>query len=606
MSDNRNSQRGKMIDTDHKGKGDGARKNVIEQEVRNMFKYGKTSISLNDMAKLKEKFTDAQLVDDMYKEFTRQYEKITEQAKDFANQIVEKYGTNSKPSHKILSKALQIKEKSGMSDAMFQEFTRLYERRLAGDQLEAYPARTAIGKALGESPITIVEGLTISDSDYKYLQEILKLHKESEPLHQQVMLQSLSYTDCPPQIFQGSYDKNKHNPTNHVHPLIAALFGPKVNFLDERFIFANIGYIVKCKYEKKPINTRPNYELYYDIVRDPNDVVCSVDSPMADLLNRFRLQIKVWESLLAFRLGQYYKDNLMGFLQVLDNCRSTIYESPESSFIKDEGTMLRKLLASTATRSIVVATTPTHGVISSNPHDRMTNVPKLKTVPMITIRFPPSTLHTAGIIKLEDALHQETMFFESNNMMIPYSQSVIYTRDVLFFYINRRFQNIDMIRFTQPYSFVGLPLTSSGYEELNEQPIFFNTYLKIGSRDEYDLRSVICIKKVTLGDECDPKYKSCPDMKKGGINLITGCSALLVKSRSADCIEDDSYFSYDPMKASISYTNKDGEFENPSPIEFIHGDLPFNTSEKTDTFFSKASRCGTIFMYVKRTAYGRF
>lgn len=489
MSD-RNSQRGKMMSDDtSKPKSDNARRNVIEQEVRNMFKYGKTSLSLQDMAKLREKFTDSQLIDDIYNEFRRQHEKVADQAKDFANQIADRYGTTDKPKHKVYLKALKIKEKSGMSDAVFQEFTRLYEKRLAGEQINVYPTRTIIGKALGESPITVVEGLVISDSDHKYLQEILKLYKESEQLYQQLMLQSLSYSDCPPQIFRGEFDKNKHNPTSHVHPVVAAIFGPKVNFLDERFIFSNIGYIVKCKYEKRPINTRPNYELYYDLVHNPDDVVCSVDSPMADLLNRFRLQIKLWESILSFRLGQYYKDNLVGFLQVLDNCRSTIYEAPESAYVKDEGTMVRKLLASMGARTIVVATTPLYGVISSNPYDRMANVSKLKTVSMITIRFPPSTLYTQTTIKLEDALQQETLFYENNNVVVPHAQSVVYVRDAFFLYLNRRFQNIHPVRFSQPYSFIELPLTSSGYEELNEQNVYFSTYMKIRN-DEFDLRSV--------------------------------------------------------------------------------------------------------------------
>ena len=51
-------------------------------------------------------------------------------------------------------------------------------------------------------------------------------------------------------------------------------------------LIASIANIVKCKHDGKPILTKPEYELHWDLITDPNDTVCDMESPMRDLRNR--------------------------------------------------------------------------------------------------------------------------------------------------------------------------------------------------------------------------------------------------------------------------------------------------------------------------------
>ena len=98
--------------------------------------------------------------------------------------------------------------------------------------------------------------LKASDSDYKHLQEILKLHSTSKPLHSSIVLQSIQYRDLDLQALTGSYQRDRGQLSQqHVHPVVAALFLPKINLFDTHMLQANIAYIVKQRYTKQPILT---------------------------------------------------------------------------------------------------------------------------------------------------------------------------------------------------------------------------------------------------------------------------------------------------------------------------------------------------------------
>ena len=68
------------------------------------------------------------------------------------------------------------------------------------------------------------------------------------------------------------------------------MFLPKLNVFEDHFLFANIGGIVKARFEKASLRTKPDYELFYSLVTDPNDVICDQGSAVKDLLNRANLQ----------------------------------------------------------------------------------------------------------------------------------------------------------------------------------------------------------------------------------------------------------------------------------------------------------------------------
>src|SRR5271157_3840356 len=132
--DNKNVPRSRIGEGEgDRGRGD--RDNIIQNEVKSMFRYGKTTMSLTDLSRLKQKYSDAKLIDDIYSEFVKQYNQITKQAEKFAEVIINKFGTNRYPMHRIMEKALKYKDKLKMSEAAFAEFRRLYEKKLAGENL---------------------------------------------------------------------------------------------------------------------------------------------------------------------------------------------------------------------------------------------------------------------------------------------------------------------------------------------------------------------------------------------------------------------------------------------------------------------------------------
>ena len=582
--DNRNTSRSKLQDVDSDKSSGKDAKDIIQREARNLFKYGRSGLSFPQLAELRKKINDSKLVDAIYEEYIKQYEKIVEQADRFADLIVKKYGTDRYPMHKVMEKALRYKEKLGMTDAVFAEFRRLYEKKVEGGHDEPIPYRTVVSKTMGENIAGNTSKLDLSDKDYPHLQSILELYAQSRNVYEQVFLQSIAYEDCSPMALSGKFDSRKNIPGNHVHPLLAAFYFPRIKIIDDHTIFANIGYIIKCKAEGKVIDTRPNFELYWDMVRDPNDQVCNVDSVMADIKNRFILQIKIWESVLRLRLGQYYSDTLPLFLQCMDNCRINMYDTPELLYVRDEGTMLKKFFNAFSLRPTVVTTTPLYGVISSNPYDRTRYAPTLKQIPMLNVRFPPLSVSNALPINLSDAKDQGHWYFE-NNMLVPKAQSVVYSRDVLIFYANRRYFNADPSSFVQPFSFSTLPITVSGYEELNDRPINFDWSIDL-KRDRFYLRSVVCVERTLIDD----------------IKMITGCSTILVKMPNIEQgFASTNYIHYNPGAVG-SMKLETGTFEEITPITTLQDIIQPQDVENMDrreSFYEKASYTGTIFVYVK-------
>ena len=86
---------------------------------------------------------------------------------------------------------------------------------------------------------------------------------------------------------------------------------------------ANLAGLVKNRYNRSKIQTLPDYELFYNLITDPTDIVCSNRSPVMDLLNRCNLQNQLWNSVLNLRSGQYYNNSLVEFVSAVDMCRQT-------------------------------------------------------------------------------------------------------------------------------------------------------------------------------------------------------------------------------------------------------------------------------------------
>lgn len=551
----------------------------INDEVQKLLrKNGK--ISSSDFIKLKEKYGDDDLVDSIQDIYAEKYTHITKKAKKFAELIRQKYGNSQTPFHILLEKAIKYKVKYGLTDDEFAEFQRIYEQVLVGNKsTDIIRPKTNIMKVLG--------GITfdyngfknkLNDDDYKYLQEILKLHATTKPLHAQVLLQSMQYTDCAVESLTGVYNRDLNRIGDHVHPVIAALFLPKFRIVDEFFLWSNICGIVKSRYNNEPLHSRPDYELFHALTTDPNDIVCDNRSPILDLLNRSQLQSQLWNSVLHLRNGQYYNASFKDFISSVDLCRLNKQDTPDLLYGRFDGIIIKRLLSAFSFRPTIVATTPLLLTsVSLNPY-LLNNKPLVTAVPMINMRLPPKLLNSNNtVIQLQDAVEQ-TQFFLENGQIVPRNTSLIWSRGILIFYVDRRANTITYNEQLTRINMNILPASlsvSGGFERINKSKVIVNTALQFNNED-YELRSVV-ISETNQNNIINNN------------DLIIGSSTLIRDPPDGITTFSAAYYYYDPYAP-----NK----QNNSPITSINYTDPINEL----SFIHMAQEVGIVFIYGNKSA----
>lgn len=506
-------------------------KNTVDDEVRRLFKKNKGKIDANEFIKLRNKYNNEQLVDQIQNLYLEKHNKIVKKAKKFATLIREKYSNENYPFHVLLEKAQKFKKKHGLSDEEFSEFKRIYEQELVGEQSpEVMIPTTNMAKVLGTMSFDSTGGkFQTSDADYKHIQEILKLHVHHRPLHAQVMLQSIQYGDCDYEAVTGEYRRELgHRPGEHIHPVIAALFFPKIQNVEDHFLYSNIAGIVKARYQDEPLTTRPDYEVFYSLVTDPNDVVCNNGSPVLDLLNRINVQHQLWNSVLHLRNGQYYDTSFREFVNAVDICRLNRYDNPDLVYGRHDGTVIKRLLSCFSYRPTVVATSPVYQMFSTNPYHQ-TIRPVVTTVPMINLRLPMNLTDNSPV-NLDDALSQHQYFLEGNHV-VPKHTELIYSRGVLVFYVDRR-AHIMRVHGHNPFNFGQFPQALAGFERLNDRQVNFSVQIPIRG-DQYNLRSVVL----------NEVNRNIPNQ-----NIVVGSStAVMIHADPTRGQIQNEYFHYDPM-----------------------------------------------------------
>jgi hypothetical protein len=474
------------------------------------------------------------------------YDMVEKRAKAFAQKILEKYGITNQPFSQLLVKAHKYAAKYNLSDAEKAAFTRILEQEIAGaDRPDAPKVTTNMSKVLGDITIdTKGFGMKVSDADYRELQDILRMRDESRPLHSQVILQSLSYNDCDDVAINGKFiPESGHNLACHVHPVVAALFLPKIDVLEQHFLYSNLSNIVASRYNQEAFKTRPDYELFYNLVTDPNDVVCDSRSPLKDLKNRCNLQKQLWQSVLGLRNGQYYNCDQLDLMRAIDMCRLNKYDTPDLVYGRYDGTVVKRLFAAFSFRPTLVLSVPTPQVFSHNPYFQSAN-PVVSTISMINLRLPqfsqqylttqlPSTGSvtsqyqvTNKTVELKDALQQSQLFFENGTLVMKNTQ-VIDSRGVVVFFVDRRKHSLDLNQYTDPIAMVALPTAVSGFERVNKTHVIVEKDLTLGdnvsttgSSSKFTLTSVVMAKTVDVQGNTNDKNK---DLFVGSETIVASC-----------------------------------------------------------------------------------
>jgi hypothetical protein len=299
---------------------------------------------------------------------------------------------------------------------------------------------------------------------------------------------------------KGKYDSAEHNPSDYIHPVIAALFLPKNSELEHHFLYSSISGIVKHRYNQEPLMTRPDYELFYDLVTDPNDIVCNSNSPMSDLLHRANLQNQLWNAVLHLRNGQYYNSSFREFMTAVDVCRLNKYDNPDLIYGRHDGIIIKRLLSAFSYRPTVVSTMPITVPFAqiNNPYYQNLR-PTVSRIPMITVKLWDHDGPTAGTkVSLEQLLKNQNQKFIEGNMIVERQTNVIYSRGVLIVYVDRRHNMIELNHW-RPYNFKDLPVGISGFERINEKSLNMSDTMKVGNDDFVLLSAVVSkTKDVTI------------------------------------------------------------------------------------------------------------
>lgn len=565
----------------------------IDREVNELIKSQSTDYQA--WQKLKAKYgNNTDLMDKILDAYKEKLQRIYKKAKKFKQVLLDRYAGLNLPYGEMMRKAKKYQKKYKFTDDEFEMFMMLMMTDKSLKYATTVPS-TKMAKTLGyDAFLAASSKLNVKPDEQSIVEEIVNKYGETKPLHAQILLQSLTYKDCAPEALSGVFDEKKHNPFSYVHPVVAALFIPRIKCLDEQMLMANIGYIVSCKAKELPIMTLPDFKLYWDMISDPNDSACtSPSNAVVDLRNRFILQTQLWDAVMNLRQGRYYLESqaLVKFMQALENCRNVIHDAPDLTYVKDEGTILRRILSAFSLYPTYVSINRLWGLLigtqygfPSSPFEAA-GFSNITRVPMITLRLPLNVTGTARAVSLEEALTQPQWFVE-NKVIVPKSLQIIHSNDVLFFYVGRRYQTINIARMAIPYNFTNLPMTVTGWESLNPHPVNAPKHLSI-MNDTYELRSVVLVEKTNV---------------HGGRDMIVGSSALIVSPINPnEGVYDETCFLYDPQGAGIMYANNTGGYGREKPIKLVPSQLPFNPATGLESFEQKASTRGTIFMYQKIT-----
>jgi hypothetical protein len=618
----------------------------IKQEIEKMAAKG--YLTQADYIELYNKYPENETIVEEYLRLnTKKHNKVKKQAREVAEKIYRRYNDGSRPLHEILDKMMKYKARYKWSDAEYDEFRKELTYLLSGNRAmevdynqNIIANRSRINRALGNIRISYEEGLKIKESEYGVLSEILSMYEKSASLHKSVFMHSLMYTDCSLVAMTGEFKRERHIASNYIHPILACMFLPKFDIFEIHMLYSNFGSIVKSRHEKRPIVTEPDSLLFYDITSDPNDVVCDINSPMTDIRNRFKVQINLWEIVLKLRGGNYYEVSpISEFISTLNACRNNLYDNADLAYNQDEGAIMRRLLSVFSLRPTIIYTKPIYSIASfaAGPFGMgcgqgqglglgglgsglglgglgsgmgtgygmfpFNNQPvyTITSIPMITVQIPPVTV---GAEPKDLRTTSQTVWINENKTIIPKEQSIIYSKEVLIFYVNRRIQRIQIRTFTNPLPFSQLPLTMSSFERLNAYPITVPPAITLGRTEEtYQLRSVVAVTQTEIrqGDKTT--------------NIITGTTGLIMSHRDFDrSIYEPKYYLYDPFGASLpvlhpeaaSDPTKEGYFTN-KPISFIDPifspDPELTGGIYNPNFFERASLNGTIYIYAKPSGY---
>jgi len=379
----------------------------------------------------------------------------------------------------------------------------------------------------------------------------------------------------------------------HIHPLIFALFFPKIIAAEERMLRANFGRLCAQRAQAF-LKSSVAYERYItedatadnilaaDISKDPNSLAYfSDDKPIENLLKRFKIQIKLWENVESLRRGRLFSqskfdevDAISGFITELNSYEWTYFDSPDMFQVQDEGSILKKLLAVFSWRpifSIIQTVPPTMGGRAEGGMIDQASAVFMYT-PLINVNLHANFYNIESSVKkvtdLESTFTYSNWYME-HKMWVPKVFKVIDCTDVLFFNINRKSHTPAL---EQSGANIGLNYVNvspfAGIKTIMKQAIQAYDPLPLAGK-LFRRRSAVCAKVIELSTS-GTSY-----------NEQIGTIALV----SAD---DGTLFVYDPLAVTEQASNNMAVYT-----------IPGSGTDDEPGYEELLSTLGTIIVYTK-------
>jgi hypothetical protein len=547
----------------------------------------------NYMMEKHDKRDKSQKQENINHDYMERKKTLTEKAMKFKEAIMNnpKYANLSMAD--LIMKAKKWAKKYNLTDSEFDYFFESIKNENPQNNMY-HPPMTEMGRLLGNSINPVNTKMEVQDPEQiEIVQDIIKMYEKSRMLGDNVKQQSRAYTDCAMQALTGQYDPNTKSSFSYISPLLAALFIPKIEIFDKLMLRADISELVNARYNNLAM-TEENWELFSHLVSDPNETVCvtNKESRLEDLRHRFKAQQELWKNVLDLREGRYFAQNSLALKQELFNCTNGLFDVPDMAKVRDEGTMLRKLLSVFSIRPTVIcvssintgAYNPSHNVMSGN-YDisalKSGSHPQYTTMPIVNLRLPYNTpMEENGkpaSISLESALSQPEWFVD-NKMIVAKVKTIVYSRDVIMFYANRR-KSVPNITTQNAITFNMLP-TNTYIESINDTPIVYDPNGLVIGHDTFQLRSVLFMETLVANP-----------------NIISGISAGIATQVDASIgMLNPSCFLYNPAQAIYKFETPDNKFASNAPVSEIHPLLDING---VMSFYNRAVKRGTIYVWTK-------
>jgi len=550
----------------------------------------------------------------LQKKLDEDREAVKTNVKALAEYVFAQYSHKTDDYTKLFEYARRHKDTFKVKDDQVQYFKIFYNAWIEGKSvLLDDPNDNVIASTIGHiEPSFVSKGqIEISKEDERSVQLIDAIHESSKVDHITALQYFNMYNDISPMLtnayFNPASGQYQMNINNYVDPTLVALFGPKIQDLEKRFLLSNMSTILHDKVHKpvQLFRSIADMELFFAMTSSRNThLICDNTSVWKDLSKRCLIQQQLRSIVNNMRQGQIYDPRNNLFLESLNTCRMNREEVP---FLlnRDPSAIMRRIFSALSYAPNYLTTItplPQAGIVPA-----MTAQQEIFQVPMINVFLPQSFLQsnttTAQNISLLDGVtNGSKQLLFANGMMVQRDVKIAHTDQVLIFDVRRR-ENYSMNALNGRLNMS--PLTITGIV----QPVLNDTNVSI----PYVIRSdtIISNRIVRNAEESGHYYlRSAIIETYNNVRHFSQTKTVLFKwPEDIDgALMPSEVYLYDPINSVVNnYVNKPVSGTSGVPMDGPFVKLVANSS---NTDFSAPSdgtglnhtlsTQGTIFIYARR------